>query len=387
MRILLIDHSVVGYKSFWRIFAEEYDGETNDEKYEFTRSYCGLIQYYVELFKPDGVLWALDCNRPDVWRHEVVQDYYLPKTEIFADVMDADLEDPNTHDRFIGHTDGIYRKVWTGPEGSLHGKQLYKKDFLAVAEEWDMEARRITDPEVFVKVAAKIIPQYKGGREGSHWPKAAVLDKATFQTTSMKLAAAIAPHFNGKLAKGANLEADDIAQAVVSLYGDKHEIVCVTTDKDWTQLAINNPRVTVFDPNAFEMMNTDSDTVLAEMWVKFMSGDKSDNIKSIRVKDKVSGIGDKKARDLVASTPLKKMGRWIRENCEPGGIEKNKTLINLRRAPETILERAKQSVKNAIKPEMDKPLTFFVSAATLELAKADAQKQRAKWDLMKGSKK
>lgn len=386
MRILSLDHSVLGYKSFWRIFAEEYEGESNDEAYEFTRSYCGLIQYYVELFKPDGVLWALDCERQDVWRHEVVQKYYLPRTEIWADVMDADLEDPNLCERFIGHSDGIYRKVWTKPDGDLKGKQLYKKNFNIAAEQWDMDARKVTDPEVFARVAAKIIPQYKGERSG-HWPKAAVLDKETFHKMSMKLVQGIAPHYNGKLSKGANLEADDIARAVVTIYGDKHEIVCVTTDQDWKQLAINRPNVTIFDPNAYEMMDTSTPVVLAEMWEKLMSGDKSDNVKSIRMVGKVSGIGETKAKELINSTPANEIGKWIVDNVEPEGLAKNRTLVNLKRAPKEILDRAIASVKGAVKPTMNHPLTYFVSAPTLEMAKAEAQKKAAKWDLMKGNKK
>ena len=184
MRILCLDHSVISYKSFWRIFAEGYSGETNDESYEFTRSYCGLIQYYVELFKADAVIWLLDCDRADVWRHEPIQEYYIPRTEIWA----------TSEDSYIGHADGIYRKVWTGEDGTLHGKQLYKKDFTALAEDMDMEAAKVVDPEVFANVSAKIIPQYKGTREGSHWPRAAVLDKQTFQKMSMKLAKDLAPH-------------------------------------------------------------------------------------------------------------------------------------------------------------------------------------------------
>jgi hypothetical protein len=377
MRILSLDHSVLSYKSFWRIFSEEYSGESNDEAYEFTRSYCGLIQYYVELFKADAVIWLLDCDRPDVWRHKPIQEYYLPRTEVWA----------TGEGTYMGQADGIYRKVWTGEDGELHGKQLHKKDYNALAEDMDMEAAKVTNPELFAQVAAKIIPQYKGNREGSHWPKAAVLDKRTFQKMSMKLAKDLAPHFNGKLAKGANLEADDLARALVTLYGDKHEIVHVTTDKDWTQLCIDRPNVTIFDPNEYEMMNTGTDYVLTEMWVKLMSGDKSDNIKSIRVNGKVSGIGEKKARDLVQATGLKDMGRWIRENCEPEGLAKNKTLVNLKQAPPEILDRALNAIRNAVKPEMDKPLSYFVSAPTLELAKADAQKKAAKWDLMKRSKK
>ena len=130
MHIAIIDHSVIAYQSFMRIFSQDYDGETQDEKHEFVRQYVANIVFLNELIKPDGMLFVLDCPRDKVWRHRIIHRYYGERLHAFAVEWAPVFEGERTPENAIRwkvECDGQYREVWRDADGREHTETVYAR--------------------------------------------------------------------------------------------------------------------------------------------------------------------------------------------------------------------------------------------------------------------
>jgi len=388
MKLLILDHSVISYKAFLKLFKQDYSGETSDELHEFTRQYISEVAYLNALHNPDAVLWVLDCPRADIWRHKVCRSYYGPLLSLYPHEWVPGTEDrtPENACAWYGETDGKYRSIWLDAEGGFKDKHMTKANFTKWVEKCTENETgiQICESRPFLKSILKhAAPMYKGNREGQHWPASAVLDRDTFKETAVKIAHTIASHFNGKIAYADNIEADDLAYAATVKYGEKHEIIVATTDKDWEQLRLFCNDLKFWDMNAHAFASSQYAVISEAMYTKLMTGDSSDNVKSMRLKGKTGGIGAKKAADLLKAVGPK-FGQWLRENGDPASMKRNYDLMHLGKIYEPFKTRAADAIKNAVKPEQACELEELISESSLSLAIADGQKQRQALQIMEG---
>lgn len=79
------------------------------------------------------------------------------------------------------------------------------------------------------------------------------------------------------------VEADDLAGILISQYRGEEEIVCLTGDRDWIQLAIEFNHVSIYDPKQLKYIQSDTCSTVEEFLVeKVIKGDTSDNIKGLK---------------------------------------------------------------------------------------------------------
>ena len=401
MHLLVLDHSVLAYKSFLRLFTQDYEGETDDEVHEFTRQYVQNIIYLKELHKPDGILWVMDCPRDRVWRHSVVRKFYGPRLHAHPVEWMPGTKDRTADNacRYYTECHNGFKEVWISADGSFKAKQLTKAKYLGWASEFaEGEILECRDMSILKQMLPKVAKMYKGNREGRHWPASAVMSKDKFVEISRKLAYTMAGITGNKVATAEELEADDLAYTACERW-HKHDITVVTTDRDWLQLKLHMERepdsppsapvarkcgkFKFFDPNLYDFLDTETDKVRRTMLGKLMRGDDSDNIASARLKGKTGGIGPKKADDIFDAVPLSEMYSWLVEHGDTDTLVRNERLINLKLIPEDLGNRAKEAVENSkVDKVTDTKISDLASAATINLARVDGQKARQKLIIM-----
>jgi len=97
--------------------------------------------------------------------------------------------------------------------------------------------------------------------------------------------------FPFKVLKVDKAEADDIAGVIAQRFGDEIDITLVTSDKDWFQVMVENPKVKVYDPmkREFKKLDEFDCKILNTKWGDIsrftlrhaLKGDTGDNIKKI----------------------------------------------------------------------------------------------------------
>ena len=401
MHILIVDHSVVAYKAFMRLFTQDYEGETNDELWEFSSQYVSEIQYLQELHKPDGMLFVMDCPRDEIWRHRVVRRYYGERANIHpVEWMPAmsGAKTPENAVRWHVECDHQYKYLWKDADGGYKSKHMTKKAF----NEWAREQAdlglpidKVTDKKVIREMLPYVAKMYKGSREGSHFPKSAVMDKNTFKVRSRELARKVAPHFNGRVVEADRLEADDLAYAATARWY-KHDITVATVDRDWLQLGMHMSRYhsshdakgaivwntrecgtfRFWDMGTYDFLDTDNPR-LRKLYVdKLLRGDVSDCISSTRYKGKTTGIGDKARDKIFDEVADYAIFTWMEKNLDTASLMRNVELINLAKIPKDLAKVAEEAILSSKVEPVSVPLTDLASPATLSLAKTDGQKAR-----------
>lgn len=382
MHLLIIDQSVLAYKSYRRLFTQDYEGETDDQEHEFVRQYIHQLVYLLELHKPDHVLFAMDCPRDQVWRHRVVRRFYGPRINAHPIEWPGGTKDKTAENacRWNVECYNSYKTVWIDADGRFRSKQLRKGTFTDWAKE-DNEITRM-DPVKDVKLLRKILPvvakMYKD--RSDNWPRGAALTKEEFKAKSVKLCRTLAPLFGARVVGADELEADDIAYAAVKRW-QYHDITVATVDVDWLILAlfVKDGSFKFWDMNKYEFRDTTSEKAKRVFVDKILRGDDSDNIQAMRLKGKKSNIGPKERDRIFDEVPLENMYEWIKEHGDTDSLVRNATLINPEKAPQDLRDRALEALLASAKQLNNKPavqLSDLVSEATLNLAKVDGQKDR-----------
>jgi 5'-3' exonuclease len=141
------------------------------------------------------------------------------------------------------------------------------------------------------------------------------------------------------------LEADDIIAHLVRVESPDNKKVIVTSDTDYIQLLkYNNTKL--YCP--MKSMFRECETPNLELEKKIITGDKSDNIPSVR-----AGIGPVKALKLIESGNLEKLLEEKEADGTPGefyrNYHRNKTLIDLNNTPQ-YLKTSLENLYNSYKP-------------------------------------
>jgi len=114
-------------------------------------------------------------------------------------------------------------------------------------------------------------PHYKGGRNYSVMAE-------DFQTNYRELLPQLAAAIGIDVLGVEGVEADDLAGILISASSKSADIVCVTADRDWLQLGIENPHVSIFDPKQYKFLGSSCSSVAQFLVEKAIKGDTSDNI-------------------------------------------------------------------------------------------------------------
>jgi 5'-3' exonuclease len=402
MHILIIDHSVLAYKAFLRLFSQDYKGETTDELWEWTSQYIREVEYLMALHQPDGILWVLDCPREEIWRHAIARRYYGEQAKIWAVEWMPAMEEPKTADnacRWFVECDNSFKTVWRDADGDFRSKSMTKTAYHDWAKEQadnGIKPPQITNIKMIRAMLPVIAKMYKGTREGSHFPQSAVMDKKTFKVRSRKLAYQVAPLYGGRVAEADKLEADDLAYAAVERW-HQHDITVATIDQDWLQLGMHMSRFRsimgddgtptwatrpcgtfkFWDTHTYAFRDTDNEVVRNQFFDKIIRGDTSDNIASCRLKGKIVGIGDKAADKIFDEVPKYELLSWAKKNLDSGTLMRNLALINLARIPEDLKAKANEAIlASANTPKSTVTLDDLSSETTRHMAKVDGQKER-----------
>jgi 5'-3' exonuclease len=165
-----------------------------------------------------------------------------------------------------------------------------------------------------------------------------------------------------------SIEADDIIAYLVKTSPQDDEKIILTRDGDYIQL-LQYPNTKIYNPVDRKWMT--SDNPLHDLQVKICMGDKSDNIAAI-----LPRMGIATAEKYVESGQLDKLLENARIEVEKFGKASkmeavnyftNEKLIDLSKAPSTIVNQIKTEVENAKCGNPANLLKFFVTNGLREL--------------------
>ena len=116
-----------------------------------------------------------------------------------------------------------------------------------------------------------LYPQYKGGRSYHLMPD-------DFQDNYRYELPHLANALGIPVIGTEGVECDDLIGILVETYNGPEDIVLITGDRDWLQLTIDRPNVTMYDPKQHREITTECKSVAQFLVAKTMQGDTSDNI-------------------------------------------------------------------------------------------------------------
>lgn len=165
-----------------------------------------------------------------------------------------------------------------------------------------------------------------------------------------------------------SIEADDIIAYIVRTSPQDDEKVIVTRDGDYVQL-LQYPNTKVYDPIKHSWM--ESANPIHDLQVKICMGDKSDNILAIRPRmgaataEKFVESGELDKLLTEAEDDIQKFGKPRSE--EAAAYFRNQKLIDLSKAPSTIVNQIKTEVEGSKLGNPALLLKYFVTNGLREL--------------------
>jgi len=364
MKIMLIDNSVVSYRSWHVMHSKNYEAETGLELAEYARNYAKDMLFLHSLIQPDRTYILLDCPREDIWRHTPYNKYYHDKEAhnvyFYNDEWYAAVDDK------------VYRMVHSEDTDQWVSIKLKKADQPAFTVDDEDEPK---DLNLTIAIA-DLLPGYKKGRKVSRWDYET--SREEYKQRASTLAKNFAPLIKGVAVEHGSLEADDLAHCVISQFDEtEHQFVCVTSDSDWQQLCTRRKNVEVYDPIKHEMKDIHCGRAAHMMWVKLIGGDSADGIPGIRLNKSKSQIGPARAKKLVDTHGLDGIFGWLKENAYLPALERNLELISFKHLPAPYRKGVRSFLwkkrPSKVRYGLEK---FGVTEAAKSLVVADAERQR-----------
>lgn len=338
-RLMVVDWASLSYHQLWSMktkAGKRQLGSVLPEEDELTvwrtKMFNRMLDY-VRLFNPMDIILCLEGK--NAWRKKVVKDYYSENATVYWDAEGY----------FVCSDNYIYRVTKAG-EGFGVVKVPVKQR--AVFE--SLSHRKLADlPEatqemlwgVKTSTGTPVLPSYKGKRGSSSWDFS--VDKKYWQAYKDEYAAELAPFFRAKAVKCDVAEGDDMIYASVKKYaGDYDDVIVITRDSDMSQIDV--PNVKIF--NHTSSMFVECAYPQQYLAAKVLSGDTSDNIRSMAFVDektgslntgKANGISEKGAVTLMENCP--NIYAVAKANGWDGQYMRNRTLIDLSMVPRDVSEK------------------------------------------------
>lgn len=316
---VLIDWSTIAYQQWWRLKSPDYKAVTGIELAEFARNCAIAMIQFQELFQGADMYLALDTNS---WRYNYYEEYY--KKNILT------YESESLPDTYVISHDSLTYLIQKNEVGDFYRTKL-SKDEIVELDLKDTEFWKIL-PELPSTIKS-FAPAYKGHRMDSTWPFAT--PKSAWKQYSRGMAYNIANTIKGKAIEADGAEADDIAFAFVEKFASD-DIVLVTTDSDWHQLYLRSMFVKIFNPltNNFEVLEPKK--VRRSLYTKIMSGDTSDDIHGLVLRNKATKLGKVGAEKKIDEVGLDNITAYLKKSTDKTALERNIKLILLGKAPDDI---------------------------------------------------
>ena len=366
---LLLDWSVLCYNAWHRMASPNYEARTDIEIDEFSRNLSGMVLGYVERFKPDELIFALDGA--NYWRYRAYDNYYAENCEVYMEKVNLEPKVTIVEGRKqkVTQQEIIYYMIYDlkyysfkyVPEMDKYiQKKLVKVEKEALDERLESDTGGITVADEIPDGIKSFIPTYKGNRKLTKWSYET--PKKHFQEMSNKIAHSLAKILRAKVVKLEGAEADDIAYVYDKQYAAKTKIF-ITTDSDWHQLLRKGLFLKFYNPTTNEFVDKSAVQASNELAIKIMSGDSSDNIAAIALKDAKATLPapNKKNKKLNKTELLvqehgKDIYTYLEKEADPAMLKRNYQLVYLPNCPKKlqsrihdVLEESEPVIEGALK--------------------------------------
>jgi len=338
-----IDFSVMCHLSWHSMASPSYEGRTDIEIDEFSRNLTSRIYALHERFKPSQMDFLMDG--PVYWRKAIYPKYYKEHGKVWVEVRQLDFVEtiengkkvvykPTETVHYIMH-DLKYYLVKHYKEFDAYKATKLKK---AEIEELllSIETEENIQPLAYDKTPQGIIdlfPAYKGNRKDSKWPYETT--RKEFKDLMNSIALSLAKTFSARVVMSKEAEADDLAY-VYHEDNPGSDLILVTTDSDWHQLLRKGLYLKFFNPMKNEFVECAPEKSAADLALKIMTGDSSDNIPGISLIGDKKTLGPKAAEKIIMVQGMTNIYKHLGEFAVPHALARNYELIGLYNCPKKI---------------------------------------------------
>lgn len=334
--VLVLDCSLLAHLTWERMGSAQYQGESDIEIEEFSRNYAELIFYFRHRFPDAMMIFAMDAPKQTYWRMPYLKDYYEGIIETFYNKTDKSY--------ILSYNKAFFHLTYHEESSKWYQTKLTKDEYNEISSDFK---KILGVPEEL----HGFFPKYK--KRISSWHYETPYD--VFKKMSKAISKNLARTCGGKAILVKHAEADDIAYVVSTMY-PADNIVYVTNDSDWRQIAIGHLFAHFIDPkNKREFVPLDATQARYDLWVKIIAGDKSDTIPGIALKGKTQLIGKVRAENLVREIGVKDIGKYMKRHAEPEMLKRNLTMIWLTKSPDWLKEKIRIAIEmqTAYKPPLE----------------------------------
>lgn len=336
-RLMIVDWASLSYHQLHGLLgkkdsAQVLDIDTPEKELEIWRH--GMLRkmtQYIKMFNPKEVVLTLEGN--DIWRNDVVKDYYNENTMVYYD-----------KNNYYAKFDNFIYMFTKNDDGSIAHQKL---DLLDAEKILPNNGKKLKDMPDRIQILFwdTVLPKYKGTRSSQPWNF--IIDKKVWRNYKETFASEIAEIFRAHVIGLPEAEGDDVIYVSAKYLGkDFNSVVIVTCDSDLNQMLIEK-NVKIFNHRKDEMVVCSSPSDYIE--VKTLCGDKSDNINGMARPNKKTQLGEAGAIKLYES-----VGNIYALAVEEGWenqYQRNQTLIKLSFIP-THIQRQLCNQIDKSKPQL-----------------------------------
>lgn len=336
--ILAVDVSGVAHNVWHTIDAST---PSLEKKTFRTQLFRAIYQAVLET-SPDTIFFMMD-SASGYWRHEVYKKFYWNKVSVALDESGT---------LWMTHDLATYAIEQVGM--GIFAKNEKKQDEIPSLQWTTLEAAE-TAPEFqsYLTQITDHYPKYKGGRNKSKW--AQTTSRAEWIEYLKEVTEEIAQALGGAVVQVDKAEADDLMASLAVNKGADRLLYIMAEDSDMDQLQCY-PFTMRYRISTKEFVVVEDPTYGVRL--KTLTGDKSDNIKSIKrlvprkptKKDPRTMIW--KSTGVDGASEILAAGNVVSRAKEEGWLEQlefNSTMIYLGSAPAELKGKIMESMRAALK--------------------------------------
>ena len=400
---MIVDWSVLGYISWFKMRAPDYVAESPLEIEEFARNIAGHLLYLVNRFTPSELVLAVDDSKN--WRAPYYDSYYSDAVNFYRVrtepsgwivVVDCEFFHVHQHDATEKWFVDKMKKAETAAL-RLDDLEQYTPFIGGKAPAWLLEEAPDCPPTVWDHPDADglrlVVPRYKGTRGAAKWDFETPKDE--FKKLVRNVARSLAPVLGGRSVRVDWAEGDDVI-AAFCLAEPVIPTILVSIDSDLRQLCIPCLGLKIYDPKKAKFTTPTREAARLELLCKLLGGDTSDNIAGVPLVgkppfssvdwDEVGGVKNGKTTVKWVREVLQANGDDIGRVLElldtmatPGPWARNQNLIHLGNIPEALIAQLSAAVAWREPDKTEYTLANFglSDARILSIANQAAQDRQA----------
>lgn len=324
MKIAVIDYSMLRHIATAAVKKFQDENAVEGHLKCITRKMSEILYSLKTIEQIDTMAFAMD-SKP-YWRQAEMESFYKRETQFSTSWDDLYWE---AYGCIYKNDDGKLKKITK--------KELKELELVPSENEFDVDAENFP------------LPRYKGNRSP--------IDYSWLDCGAEKYFEFIAalPHLYAKLMGGLVIssegaEADDVAAVVAEKAKAKgNDVVLITGDSDWAQLAAYHENVEFYNPFMNQRLSfADREETINKTLVKIIGGDAGDGIKGCAHNSKWGPVGETVAKKIVAEKT------WI-EDIPGAYLDHNKRMVRLHTdtIPFDIVKGIEQEIGKQVKSSQD----------------------------------